>query len=221
MPFYTRASAVFKQSSVAARKVRLADPLEVFIARCEARAHLVMTGDLELQEAVDGLQAGAIKLGLVEKLGQDAVQALMADAFGAIPMFEAPAAPTVEAPVEDTPADPDDEYISQSFAAACRLADAARGPVPTPPPCPLVREHGVPGPMQLQQEYERTMAAHRARHGPAWRTLMAAEYLLRVGDSERWRVWLAGHSAAERLAIADYLSKPKPKREQENGRHHR
>ena len=53
----------------------------VFKVRCEARALLVATGDLDLHEAVDGLQAAAVASGLVAALGQDSVQAIMADAF--------------------------------------------------------------------------------------------------------------------------------------------
>jgi hypothetical protein len=54
---------------------------EVFLARCEARAILVGAGYLELPDAVDGLQAAAVAYGLVDKLGQDAVQAWIAAAF--------------------------------------------------------------------------------------------------------------------------------------------
>ena len=60
---------------------RLADPLEVFRARCEARAYLCTQGELDLIEAVDGLQAAAIRRGLVESIGPDEVQQIMADAF--------------------------------------------------------------------------------------------------------------------------------------------
>ena len=53
----------------------------IFQARCEARAILFTLGEIELHEAVDVLQADAIANGLIAKLGQDAVQALMAAAF--------------------------------------------------------------------------------------------------------------------------------------------
>lgn len=68
----------------AARKLS-ADPApslaEVFQARCEARAGLVNEFYLDFHEAVDGLQAAAVKTGLVTELGQDWVQATMAAAF--------------------------------------------------------------------------------------------------------------------------------------------
>jgi hypothetical protein len=56
--------------------------LDCFRARSEARALLVEAGELVLHEAVDGLQAAAVAGGVVEAIGQDAAQAIMADAFG-------------------------------------------------------------------------------------------------------------------------------------------
>jgi hypothetical protein len=57
------------------------DPLDVFLARAEARAHLVANGLYELQEAVDTLQAAAEAQGLVAQYGQDAVQQILSEAF--------------------------------------------------------------------------------------------------------------------------------------------
>jgi hypothetical protein len=45
------------------------------------RAYLVREGEMDLLEAVDGLQARAEWQGLVQAFGQDAVQAIIADAF--------------------------------------------------------------------------------------------------------------------------------------------
>jgi hypothetical protein len=56
----------------------------MFIARAEARAVLWQAGEFELQEAVDVLQAAAEASGLVDEQGQDAVQAIIAKAFGAV-----------------------------------------------------------------------------------------------------------------------------------------
>jgi hypothetical protein len=55
--------------------------LEVFLARAEGRAHLYAAGELDLHQAVDVLQDAAERTGLVTLIGQDAVQAMMADAF--------------------------------------------------------------------------------------------------------------------------------------------
>jgi hypothetical protein len=57
------------------------DPLAVFEARAEARAILWAACELDLHEAVDALQAAAETSGLVEGIGQDAVQAILHDAF--------------------------------------------------------------------------------------------------------------------------------------------
>jgi hypothetical protein len=54
---------------------------DCFVARCVARSSLVRSGDMELLEAVDGLQQAAGAYGLIEHHGQDAVQAVMAEAF--------------------------------------------------------------------------------------------------------------------------------------------
>jgi hypothetical protein len=57
--------------------------LDVFLARTEARAILCAEGLLELQQAVDALQAHALANGLVAALGQDQVQRVLAAAFEA------------------------------------------------------------------------------------------------------------------------------------------
>jgi NADH:ubiquinone oxidoreductase subunit B-like Fe-S oxidoreductase len=58
-----------------------ADPLVVFLARCEARADLTARGLYALQESVDKLQADAEAQGLVAKYGQDSIQEILAEAF--------------------------------------------------------------------------------------------------------------------------------------------
>jgi hypothetical protein len=57
------------------------DALKVFVARAEARAILWAACEFDLHEAVDVLQRDAERDGLIEKLGQDAVQKILADAF--------------------------------------------------------------------------------------------------------------------------------------------
>jgi hypothetical protein len=58
--------------------------IEAFQARCEARAWLVAEGELTLPDAVDELQASAVASGIVDMIGQDQVQQLMAAAFEAV-----------------------------------------------------------------------------------------------------------------------------------------
>jgi hypothetical protein len=56
--------------------------LDVFIARAEARALLWSVGEFaNLTEAVDVLWHDAERDGLIERIGQDAVQAILAHAF--------------------------------------------------------------------------------------------------------------------------------------------
>jgi hypothetical protein len=58
------------------------DPLDVFRERCEARAYLVEIGELAFLDTVDGLQCDAEFDGLVGQYGQEAIQKIMAAAFG-------------------------------------------------------------------------------------------------------------------------------------------
>jgi hypothetical protein len=55
--------------------------IDAFQLRCWARAYLAHAGEITLHDAVDVLQADAEAQGLVYILGQDAVQANMAEGF--------------------------------------------------------------------------------------------------------------------------------------------
>jgi hypothetical protein len=68
-------------SGVARLAPAYAEPFDALQLRCWARAYLVEHGMMFLQEAVDGLQDVAVSTGLVDLLGQDAVQLIMAKAF--------------------------------------------------------------------------------------------------------------------------------------------
>jgi hypothetical protein len=59
-------------------------PTEVFMGRAEACAALYKVRELDLHKAVDALQAAVISSGLIGQIGQDAVQAIMAAAFGEV-----------------------------------------------------------------------------------------------------------------------------------------
>jgi hypothetical protein len=63
-------------------------PLEVFELRAWARAKLWQAGEFDLHEAVDELQRAAERDGLVDELGQDRVQEIIAKAFEVV--IEAP-----------------------------------------------------------------------------------------------------------------------------------
>ena len=57
--------------------------IDVFRARAEARAILLLAGELDLHTAVDVLQYAAVDDGLVARVGQDEVQRILGEAFGA------------------------------------------------------------------------------------------------------------------------------------------
>jgi hypothetical protein len=60
------------------------DQIEVFRERCEARPLLFVCGQMSLHDAVDGLQAAAERTGLIDRIGQDEVQAIMGAAFAVV-----------------------------------------------------------------------------------------------------------------------------------------
>jgi hypothetical protein len=72
-----------------ATKPARVDPLAAFQARCESRALLYRAGELTLHDAVDELQHAAEASGLVAKLGQDQVQAIMSESFAVVRAREA------------------------------------------------------------------------------------------------------------------------------------
>lgn len=72
-------------ATVAVSANQFADPADVFDARCWARARLWSTCDIpDLLDAVDPLQTYAEASGLIARIGQDAVQKLIGDAFMAV-----------------------------------------------------------------------------------------------------------------------------------------
>ena len=100
---------------------RTVPALDVFIARCEARAKLWQAGEIDLHDAVDALQAAAVRSGLVAEIGQDHVQAIMAEAFGS------------DTEKVTTFIEEGDDYDGDTFAAACRKADEKRRSEPPNP----------------------------------------------------------------------------------------
>jgi hypothetical protein len=74
-------SRILSEASPTA-KVSPSRLIEMFRERCEARAILVVSGQMTLQDAVDGLQLAAVEQELVDYFGQNEVQAVMARAFG-------------------------------------------------------------------------------------------------------------------------------------------
>lgn len=58
--------------------------IDIFHARCEARAHLVHWSEMDFCEAVDGLQDAAEQYGLIVSLGQDRIQTIIGDYFAGL-----------------------------------------------------------------------------------------------------------------------------------------
>ena len=101
--------------------------LETFRARCQAAVHDYALG-VDLITVVDWLQDWAFTRGLVDEIGQDTVQAEMAEAFGPLR--------------DEQPRDEEHEGLSSTFARACQLADAEYArtkQVTSPPACRLAQ----------------------------------------------------------------------------------
>lgn len=71
-------------AATAANKPAQATELAIFRARCEARAILYAALEFDLHEAVDVLQSHALASGLVDEIGQDAVQAIISEPLGRV-----------------------------------------------------------------------------------------------------------------------------------------
>jgi hypothetical protein len=74
----------------AIERLRTETPVQLYVGadilalRAWARARLWQIGELTLQEAVDVMQAYAEETSLVEEIGQDRVQTLIAEQFQAV-----------------------------------------------------------------------------------------------------------------------------------------
>jgi hypothetical protein len=153
------------------------DPLASFTERAKAKAAAWKAGEISLRAAIDGLQQAAEALGLVIELGQDAVQAIMVEAF---------------VPLRDDL--PRDDYDGSTFAAACDAADEKQARHPPNPHLEKLRRLGA------WHQVSRPLGVPIA-------VLWTAEYLLQLGDLERFAKWFDRHSAQERAAILQHLER--------------
>jgi hypothetical protein len=80
----TRPAAARLPRAAVARSRTAVKPLLVFTARAEARAILYGACVMDLHTAVDGLWASAEAERLLDEVGADALQAILATAFGAV-----------------------------------------------------------------------------------------------------------------------------------------
>jgi hypothetical protein len=165
----------------------LANPLPIFIERCQAKALAWHAGEIDLHDAVDQLQQAAEAYGLVIAMGQDEVQRLMVEAF---------------APLRSDL--PRDDYDGSTYAAACDEADAEQR-----------RKSPDPRLEKLRRLMSDKVSHERAWHEISERpsddvpkaTVDAAEYLMREKNPARMRAWLDQHTAQERAAILRHLER--------------
>ena len=144
---------------------KLAGAKEVFCELCETSAFLWAHYQIELQEAVDKLQRHSEDFGLVAALGQDAVQAMMAEPFALVR-----ASLDEEEPLEAENALEYDLTENDLEAIARRVQrweadDAKRPPSPAEPPA---RAYSTPQ-----------------------STIDAFWYVVGLDDPDRLKAWLA------------------------------
>jgi hypothetical protein len=190
------------------------DPVKVLVARAEARAMLWFDGDLDLHDAVDELWASAVRDGLVDKLGADEVQRLLADAFAPLRTDLQHDDDVVTDPIgEDeekssigtfNPADDEYDGLPSTFAKACRKADEKQRSKSVAPRITRARQ-------LLDDDVSLDQAWRELNNPPSVpivssATLEAAEYLHDQGDLEAFKRWFDRHNAAEQAAIFRHLN---------------
>jgi hypothetical protein len=155
--------------SIVALTNRVADSLEVFRERAFARALLVREFIMDKQEAVDGLQDCAIAFNLVRRFGQDKIQEIMNEAFGAdLPQLQG----TV------------DDMVRQLELADPRDAWRHTG---EPPPPASVRNSDIT-PASTRPDYYKTPQS----------VVDAFWFVASLDDPARLAAWLADHPRDER-----------------------
>ncbi len=163
---------------------KLAPIEDVFRARCDALAVLYLNGQIPLCDAVDQLQAYAEQSGLVDVIGQDEAQEIMAAAF-----FFADFGQTDDA-------DRDEDFRDASeIVRRWELADPRdrwQHTGEAPPPERIRNSDVVARP-----------ATAAARHRTPQATRDAFTFMARQGDAVALAAWLANHP----LNAPDLLSR--------------
>src|SRR5262249_60259100 len=154
-----------------------ADPVEVFRLRCASRAKLWHTGQIDLHTAVDELQHSAEASGLIDPIGQNAVQGLMVEAF---------------APLRDDLLKFEDIEPEPTFAKLCREADEKQ-------------RRKLPDPRleRLRRLMDNDLSIERAWHEinhPTDRAAASAVEALMLALRERGVAALAEPAVRQRLA---------------------
>lgn len=177
------------------------DIVEVFALRAEALARLYADSEIDFHTTVDELQQSAEANGLVAAIGQDAVQAIMSEAFAAV---------RDDLPTSDEPMAFADEAWSapgwREAAIEYHQDRAGRTLVVELEPERLARARRL---MANNISLERAYAElnKRAPGDVPTVTLDAAEYLVQQNDLQRLKNWLMLHNPDDRAAIRKHLSK--------------
>jgi hypothetical protein len=148
-----------------------ADSLEAFKARCWAKALLVSEGLMDFHEAVDGLQNAAVAFRLAERVGQDEVQRILAEAFGE-------ELPELQSGVDD--------ILRQMEMQDPR--DAWRHTGEAPPPA-SIRNSAITEPPNPRP--------YRTPRG----TIQAFWYVVNLADEAKLTAWLDAHPKDEKFLL--------------------
>ena len=158
------------------------DIVEAFQIRSWARAYLAVVGLMDFHEAVDSLQELAEGNGLVERLGQDGVQTIMASQFEAVRSVYAGQPPATGPDDLPTTAETEGPTMAESHHR-------------------IVARDGVASAAELQRDYERATRRERVDHGLAPSTPAALKYVLAQNDVEKIRSWLARRAPEEHAEL--------------------
>jgi hypothetical protein len=175
--------------------------VEVFTLRAQTRALLWAAGELDMHAAVDKLEQSAETSGLIAAIGQDAVQAIMSEAFAAV---------HDDLPTSDEPtAFADEAWSTPSWreAAVEYHKDRSNRASVTPYMADeLARPRGL---MANDVSLDRAYAElnKRAPGDVPIATLQAAEYLAQQNDPQRLDDWLRPRSPDDCAAIRKHLGK--------------
>jgi hypothetical protein len=206
-----------------ARQGALVDPVEVLRARAEARASLWAAGACTLHTAIDQLWHDAECEGLVDRLGVDACQKLIADCFWPcreglecereiLPAHEAEAKCLAAQIRASEVISEDDPWDDPGWEEAAREYHAKRGSNVSEvdySPDELARLRRLMADDVSLDRAWRELDSERARAEVPEVTLKAAEYLHDLGDLNCFKKWFDRHTTEERAAIFRHLDERK------------
>jgi hypothetical protein len=151
---------------------------------CDNRADLYADGVLTLHEAVDELQAFAVLSGLVEAIGQPAVQEMMAYADERADCFHDQANPQKS-----------NRAIAEEIGADEKTVRKARADQSAPEEAERIGrdDKSYPATQTLKQPLTRGKDATREPYAPPRSTVDAFLYVVALDDIDRLKAWLADH----------------------------